>query len=124
MKQGKIDSQERVKDFGYPNYEPYFDSKRTDALDIPSQLKIKICNYSKQNTLFCDRFRLCRLHEEDIVRAGDLFDVNDKENFNNELEKIDHKVKECAKLRSLWMKNNRHCRNTSGSFNYCQKPPY
>lgn len=104
LKQGKIDSQERVKDFGYPNYEPYFDSKRTDALDIPSQLKIKICNYSKQNTLFfVTGFAFADYTKEDIVRAGDLFDVNDKENFNNELEKIDHKVKECAKLRSLWI---------------------
>src|SRR3972149_3880548 len=45
LKQDKISSLERVKDFGYPNYEPYFNDKDTAISNIPPILKVKIDDY-------------------------------------------------------------------------------
>ena len=104
MKQNKISSLERVKAFGYPNYEPYFNDKDTATFDILPILKSKIDDYPKEKTLFfITGFAFADYKKEDIIRAGDMFDVNDKENFKCRLEKTMNIAKECATLRSLWI---------------------
>ncbi len=104
LKQDKISSIERVKDFGYPKYEMYFNGKDTATFDIPPILKNKINDYPKEKTFFfVTGFAFADYTKEDIIRAGDMVDVNDKEYFECQLNKALNSAKEDATLRALWI---------------------
>jgi len=100
-----ISSKERVKAFGYPNYECYFENNRLSTLDIPQKLRNRIQHYPREHILFfVTGFALADYTREDLIRAGDLFDVNNKNEFEYELAQKILLSEQTAQLRDLWIK--------------------
>ena len=105
LKQGKISSKSRVIAFGYPNYEVYFNGDYSSKLIAHVRIRHIITNYPSERILFfVTGFAFADYEKEDIIRAGDLFDVTNKHEFQSALDKRLSDAKKCAALRKLWIK--------------------
>lgn len=101
VEKGKLASPDQVKAVGYPNYEVYFQDM---TFVIPDDIKSKTSLFPKSNILlFVTGFSPADYKTEDIVRSGDLFDVNDKEHYSENLQAIVEKIQKIHDIRTLWI---------------------
>lgn len=108
LRQGKVASRERLRVFGYPEYEPYSPSEDENGTtcpsnELPAELRSLLEALPKERTvLFVTGFHTADYSDEDIRRSGDQYDPSD-EDAESVFEEARDCVRRTHRLRELWI---------------------
>ena len=97
LEQNKLSSRERVKVFGYPRLEKYFQPEEDESAELPTEISARLQEYGRARTvLLATGFHFANYTRADIFAAKDL----DAENQEQELLAAIEGVKE---FRAAWI---------------------
>ena len=104
LAQGRLSSLSRVRYFGYPNLEPYFDGNITPA-PLPEDLARQVDNYDRSQVFFfITGFHLSDYTDHDLIAAGDILRPDDP-NFDAEFAEARQGVLNARRFREQWITN-------------------
>ena len=113
LEQKKLSSLERVKYFGHPQFEQYFDKQGESPPSLPGRLDAKVKAFVKDRTfLFVTGFQLADYSAEELAGARDMFDPQDA-NAKEELQKWIGAVGRMQQRRREWINMITECASQS-----------
>jgi len=98
LKDNKISSKKRIHFFGAPSFEKYNNPKK-----LPDNIDRKLKQYTKVNTfIIVTGFQYAEYSKEDILKAGDIVDINSRSFINDYINWLCF-LEKCKLFRYMWI---------------------